>query len=642
MDSKIRKQIVEVLEDGKKIPASFKDILFPEDKKKKEYELVYDGKQRKEDILAETMRVPLQPIKTFADENENGWTNKLIFGDNLQVLKELMYDPKVKGKVQLIYIDPPFATQQDFKGSQDQKAYQDKIVGAKFLEFLRKRLIFLHEILANDGSIYVHLDWKKAHYIKALMDEIFEENNFQNEIIWCYREAINSKNRWNRKHDVIYFYSKTEKFTFNYKDILSPYSPGTKMKYKYQDKKGPYRLMGRGIVKSPISSARDVNPRWEKEHPELVYRHYMGEGTFPVDYWNIDIINQAAVERVDFPTQKPEALLERIIKASSNENDIILDVFAGAGTTGAIAEKLNRRWIMVDSSKLAIYTIQKRMLNLRKEIGNKGEKLIPKPFTLYNAGLYDYPKLKDLPFEKYRKFVLNLFQCRDEKHTTSGIELDGFLEKYDVLVFDFQKFKNAVVDYGFIDDLHKSLGDKISDQFFIIAPAASVQFLEDYIEKNGVRYLILRVPYSIIDELHKKPFEFPKQATSEQNINDIFEGYGFDFIQTPEVKCKYFVSKPKGELFKQAIIKIEKLKSEVISRKPQDFGNLETLSMVMIDYDYDGNVFDLDEVFYADNLTKTDYEVRFDPAKIKGEMMIIYCDIFGNEKREIKTAKDFK
>ncbi|MBE9593211.1 MAG: hypothetical protein IMF19_06995, partial [Proteobacteria bacterium] len=141
----------------------------------KEYELVYAGKEREEDILADTMAVPLQPIKTFG-KNGDGWTNKLIFGDNLQAMKSLLDDPEVKGQVKLIYIDPPFATKQEFRGSQDQKDYQDKIAGAKFIEFLRKRLIFLRELLADDGSIYVHLDYRKGHYVKTLTSNRFREH----------------------------------------------------------------------------------------------------------------------------------------------------------------------------------------------------------------------------------------------------------------------------------------------------------------------------------------------------------------------------------------------------------------------------------------------------------------------------------
>jgi hypothetical protein len=166
VSKKDRQRIIEILESEEELPLDYKHILFPPERK--EYELVYAGKDREEDILADTMAVPLQPIKTFG-KNGNGRINKLIFGDNLQAMKSLLDDPEVKGRVKLIYIDPPFATKQEFRGSQDQKAYQDKIAGAKFVEFLRKRLVFLRELLSADGSIYVHLDQKKEHYIKIIL-----------------------------------------------------------------------------------------------------------------------------------------------------------------------------------------------------------------------------------------------------------------------------------------------------------------------------------------------------------------------------------------------------------------------------------------------------------------------------------------
>jgi site-specific DNA-methyltransferase (adenine-specific)/adenine-specific DNA-methyltransferase len=131
--------------------------------------------------------------------------------------------------------------------------------------------------------------------------------------------------------------------------------------------------------------------------------------------------------------------LERAVRASSLEGDLVLDAFAGSGTTCAVAEKLGRRWIGIDCGKLAIYTIQKRMLNLRREIGNKGPVLQPKPFTLYNAGLYDFSQLKALPWESWRFFALQLFQCRDEPHKIGGIPLDGYLKGSSVLVFNHQK-----------------------------------------------------------------------------------------------------------------------------------------------------------------------------------------------------------
>jgi len=600
--------IIQCLKQGKSLPDSYRYIIPFETKK--EYELTYEGKEREEDILADTMAVPLQPVKTFGNGN-GGWTNKLIFGDNLQVLKALMDDPEVydkntgRGKVRLIYIDPPFATKQEFKGSQDQKAYQDKIVGAQFLEFLRKRLVFLRELLADDGSIYVHLDWKKAQYVKTIMDELFRENNFRNEIIWCYERARPAEKQFKKIHENILYYSKnSENWVFN---------------IQYVPRKG------------------EVQQR--KERYKTAY-----EGKISGDWW-VDIpsfgTTMTAKERVGFPTQKPEKLLERIIKASSNPADLVLDAFAGSGTTGAVAEKLGRRWIMIDCGKLAIYTMQKRLLNLRYEIGNRGTPLKPKSFTLYNAGLYDYKMVKDLPWNKYREFVLKLFQCRDEPHRIAGVELDGYLGRDSVMVFNYKKHKDVILDRGFIDDLHKILGDKIGYKFFIIAPAASVMFFEDYIEKGKTKYFALRIPYSIIDELHRKGFTHIKQPIREADVNDTIDAVGFDFIQTPNAECDYFIAKPEGELFNEAVIKIKKFKSNILSKKPLKFENRETLSMVMVDYDYNGEVFDFDDVFYAEDLKKNKWEIRFDVDKIEDQMMIIYIDIFGNEKREVKAIKDF-
>ena len=175
-------RIVSLLKEGKPLPEDYKAVLFDT---KKEYELIYADKEREEDILADTMAVPLQKVKTFRNgQKDDGWTNMLTFGDNLQVLKTLL-QMKQEGKlknadgtpgVRLVYIDPPFATRQEFRGSQDQKAYQDKLAGARFLEFLRKRLVFLRELLSEDGSIFLHLDNRRVHYIKLILDEILGES----------------------------------------------------------------------------------------------------------------------------------------------------------------------------------------------------------------------------------------------------------------------------------------------------------------------------------------------------------------------------------------------------------------------------------------------------------------------------------
>ena len=172
--------ITQCLKEGKPLPDSYRHIIPFETKR--EYELTYADKEREEDILADTFAVPRQPVKTFGS-NGDGWTNKLIFGDNLQVLKTLMNDPEVKGKVRLIYIDPPFGTGDIYGARGEAPAYSAKLQGAKFIEFLRKRLVFLREILADDGSIYVRTDYHFGHYLKAIMDEVFGKEHFQNEIV---------------------------------------------------------------------------------------------------------------------------------------------------------------------------------------------------------------------------------------------------------------------------------------------------------------------------------------------------------------------------------------------------------------------------------------------------------------------------
>ncbi len=627
-------QINELLRKGQALPEEYKNLLF---ESKKEYELVYGGKEREEDIIAETMAVPLQPVKTLGkDGHENGWVNKLIFGDNLQVLKTLYNDPEVKGKVKLIYIDPPFATKQEFRGSKEQKAYQDKLIGAQFLEFLRKRLILLREILADDGSIYVHLDWRKGPYVRVLMDEVFGEQNFRNEIVWKKYSGV--KNQASKKlttqTDSIFWYSKTDNIVFNqqYRPMSEEYIEG---EYKYTDKDGrKYALIrGRGY-----KDEKKTTKKYLDENP----------GSPITSLWDDDglQLNTSSAERINYPTQKPESLLERIVKISSNEDDIVLDVFAGAGTTLSVAEKLNRRWIGVDCGKLSIYTTQKRMLNLKAEIGNKGKAITPKPFTVYNAGLYDYKLIKELPWNEYRDFALKLFQCRDEEHKVSGVKLNGYLGEDHVLVFQWHDGGEIILDRGFIDDLHKTLGKKVGQKFFIIAPASTVVFLEDYIEKDNTKYYLLRIPYSIIEEIHEHGFEAIKQPVSEADVNDVVDAVGFDFIQTPDVECEYKIRKAdKKTLFdgdKEAVIKIKKFKSNVLSRKPIEFKNLETPSMVMVDYNFNAEAFDIDQYWFAESLEKDGFEIRFDPKKVEKQMMIIYMDIFGNEKREVKTLKDFK
>lgn len=313
----------------------------------------------------------LRTLTQYGSAAGAGRVNRLILGDNLDVAASLLQDRS--GPFVLIYIDPPFFSGRDWQmhlpgGATEmpETAYTDTWNNdlGQYLQWLYDRLAAARDLLAETGSLYLHLNWQAVHYARLIMDEVFGIQQFQNEIAWCYREAINSKRRWNRKHDSILFYSRSDEFTFNCDRVREPYAESTVRKFTRADAKGPYRLMGRGITGSPLRSKRDLAPEMETLYPELTYRHYLGNGTLPVDYWQIDIENQASARRTGYPTQKPEALLERILMASSNEGDLVADLCCGSGTTLAVAHKLGRRWVGCDIGEKAIEVSQKRLEGL--------------------------------------------------------------------------------------------------------------------------------------------------------------------------------------------------------------------------------------------------------------------------------------
>lgn len=266
----------------------------------------------------------------------------LYKGDCLEVMKTIE-----KESIDLIYIDPPFGIKQDEKFNMvawKKTDYYEKRVydlfrsilnenDLKFLSFLYPRLKKMRELLSEKGSIYIHIDWHVGHYVKVLLDEIFGKENFVNEIVWSYKDPSGTvKDRYKRKHDVIFFYTKNESsHIFNLDDVREPYSEGTLK----QAETGAISF-GRATVVNENGKVCD-------------------------DVWSIPIINSMAKERMGYSTQKPEALLERIIKASSNENSIVADFFGGSGTTIAVAKKLGRRGIYCDQNQKAFDIAKKRI-----------------------------------------------------------------------------------------------------------------------------------------------------------------------------------------------------------------------------------------------------------------------------------------
>lgn len=613
MDKKLADQIIGLLQQGKDIPAEYQDILFPIDHL--EYELTYKGKKKRQAILSsanEPQSVPFQIQKQFGQPNE--WNNLLIFGDNFQILKtmyenkdELIKD-KVKGKVKLIYIDPPFATADEFSNKQGAKAYSDKVKGAEFLEFLRQRLILSRELLADDGSIYVHLDSKMCHYVKVIMDEVFGKNNFQREIIWDISVLSGFKTlapNWIRGHDTILYYSKSENRIFN--KLLQPHTEKYLAMFNRTDADGRKYLIAHGT----------------KRYLDDVEKKGKPFG----DVWG-DIMSfqqqPTSAEKVDYPTQKPTSLLERIIKASTNENDLVMDFFAGSGTTLVVAEKLNRRWIGCDIGKLAIYTIQKRLLTEKK----------CKPFALVNAAIYDLTEVFCLDKIKYDTFVKNLFHIDSEKKTVGGVTFDGKRRGDWAKIFDFHYFKgNPAIDEKYIEDLHKLVGKKVGNKIYLVAPEMNINVFDDYIELNGVRYYLLRIPYQAIKELHKAAFKKPQQPKNKANINNVETSVGFYFNEEPEVKSMIRTIENK------VIIDIESVKPQYENSTMSN----DILAMVLLDTTT-GSEFVMQKCFFADEIVSKQkgfqYQIELSKKDLKSnKVRIIYIDIFGNEFTETLEVK---
>jgi adenine specific DNA methylase Mod len=278
-----KRLIIALIEKGEPLPAQYRRLLFGLDEaeyveRTGVYSLEYKGKAREQDILADTPAAPLQEIRSFNADNPQpaphaDWRNLLIYGDNLLALKALYEDQRganrfgTKGKIKLIYIDPPFATKQDFMKDRE-KAYRDKLIGAQFIEFLRKRLVLLRELLADDGSIYVHLDQKKGHYIKVVMDEVFGENNFVNEIIWQRSSSHNDAKRFGVIHDSIFTYGKSDNRIF--RPIHTAYSQAyIEERFKNVEESTERRFWlntmtaaGQGPAK--VFAGKRLDPRWIK------------------------------------------------------------------------------------------------------------------------------------------------------------------------------------------------------------------------------------------------------------------------------------------------------------------------------------------------------------------------------------------
>lgn len=390
--------------------------------------LGWDEKSRFEKIYPR-VRLPFQAVERVSFGHQDLEPNRLFFGDNLHIMRMLP-----SNSIDLIYIDPPFFSGRIYNvlwGDQNElRSFTDIWEGGMpgYLVWLNARLYEMKRLLKDTGAIYVHLDWHASHYVKVEMDKIFGYENFRRELIWFRDNPSGGKaggNNFIHDHDVILYYAKTADFNFNKQ--YSPYTEGyIKKRFIHNDNdgKGLYRLQG-----------SDGRKQYLKE----------SKGKPVSSVWEISDINVMAGERIGYPTQKPEALLERIIKASSNEGDVVADFFCGGGTTPAVAQKLNRRWIACDNSRIAVAITADRIARLAEEIGQTGlggkkktqqtsfEKrpiqqtlgeVLPLPdFTVEHWGVYEISNLTKLTPEEFRNFVIQAYNGRPD---TTSEEIHGY------------------------------------------------------------------------------------------------------------------------------------------------------------------------------------------------------------------------
>jgi DNA modification methylase len=436
------RDITNLLEAGKPLPEKYRFVLFGE---KRNVELLWEGKSG----AVTDVRLPFQVIEQIDEPRSEifiqsqlglfdsasgrqlkGWSNKLIWGDNKFILSSLRSGPvrediDKNGGIKLVYIDPPFDVGANFTtkikiGEEnfekeanvlEEVAYRDTWGKGShsFNSMLYERLILIKNVLSLDGVLCLHCDYRVASVIKSMLDEVFGEDNFLNEIIWqgAIGDTSDKNKKFIKSHDTIFIYKNGENYTWN--EVFQAYSDTSEKLYNKEDEKGRYQLIsvdnpgGSGYMydlgfgeKAPSNGYRmpiETAKKWH-ESGELIVKkdtvprrkkYYVG-GTRCRDVWT-DIGSLQGSETVDYPTQKPTALLERIITSLSNENDIVADFFCGSGTTASVAEKLGRKWITTDLGKFSIHTTKKRLIQVQRDL--KKENKNWRAFELLNLGKYE-------------------------------------------------------------------------------------------------------------------------------------------------------------------------------------------------------------------------------------------------------------
>ena len=467
------------------------------------------------------VNLPAQRLDTLSF-GVQGDPNKLYWGDNLHVMRTLPSE-----SIDLIYIDPPFFSGRDYKMIFED---QNEIITFKdiwdgglptYQIWLNARLVEMKRLLKKTGSIYVHLDWHASHYIKVEMDKIFGYDNFRNEIVWCYTGPRKSPKAFARKHDTIFSYTKSDDYVFNEQRIAH---------------------------KSGVHNTGQVFGSMEKGDEEI-REELEKKGKLLEDWW-VDIwsTDRYRNELLGYPTQKPEALLERIIKASSKEGDVVADFFCGGGTTPAVAQRLGRGWIACDLSRIAVEVTKGRVLRLLKS-----EKGIQKTFSdihnieVWSWGFYDAEKLQDVTDEEFKDFIIRAYGGRPIANefingTKNGIPLlvGNKSRKIPISkkeVFDFAQYiqenyelnkTGTILAWGFSDSAIKAqtalanIGAEINFIKIKNVRIGSYEFIEDVVTKNKEYKNVFRFvfPPEVVLNITKENGEFVFDFSDSVSLNN--------------------------------------------------------------------------------------------------------------------------
>jgi len=539
-------------------------------------------------------------------ELKDNWHNLLFHGDNKDVLATLL-ELGFRGKVDLIYIDPPFKSGADYvrkvelRGLKNlgrmeeddasllqQTMYFDIWNNDNYLQFMYERLMLLKELLTGTGSIYIHLDWHVVHYIRLLMDEVFGQSNFKNEIVWHYSDGTAPKDSFKRKHDTILRYGKSENVIFN--EIKLPaLNP---KRYDKVDKDGrKYFIDGHPNAKKKI---------W-----------YADEGRSCDDVWSfledgrLRQLNSMSRERLEFQTQKPKFIIERILKASSNIDDIVLDCFIGSGTTAAVAQRLGRRWIGCDINKGAVQITSKRLQKIILGQIKKQETKYP-TFAIYKVNDYD---LKLLKTEAIELAVQHIGIQRIRTDTF----FDGHLGNSLVKIIDFNH-PLTLLDLQLIQDELKRKPDEDRDITVVCLgkELAVDPWIDEWNKKhpvNKIKVIELKTDKKYGNFLIHKPAEAKIEVERIDDTRALVEIHSF---------------------ISPTIVERLNIDNKLFKVKIPDFRCM--IDTVLIDNNYDGKTFHIvysDVPERKDDLVKGRYEIETSSSKAKIAIKII--DMLGEE-----------